>query len=387
MHESLSSFTSSTHSLGAPPLPPSSSGSQTSGLARNTLGLILLLCVVFLWTLSNFLGSTILSDNTYAKPFFVTYVNTSVFTLLLIPILIKRAYRRYVFRRHVRSGTLSSSPLSHDPGTKHFGVRATARLALSFCILWFLANIFAMACLEHTTVASATILTSTSSIWTLMIGAIAKVEQFTIRKLVGVLASLCGIILISRSDLSNPGESLPPPSASSKRADSSSTFPNKSPAELILGDGMAFVSAILYGFYTIVLRLKTEPRPKSHASSDPPLKIHLPLFFSLVGLLNTVILLPLFPVLHYTGLEPFALPPTPRIWKIILVNSASSLTSDVMWAYAMVLTSPLVVTVGLSLTIPLSLVGEMFLQGRVEGWVYWVGAAIVAGGDEGLSEN
>lgn len=237
-----------------------------------------------------------------------------------------------------------------------------------------------MACLEHTTVASATILTSTSSIWTLLIGALAKVEKFTIRKLLGVLASLCGIILISRSDLSNPDESLTPPSASSKRTDSSSTFPNKSPAELILGDGMAFVSAILYGFYTIVLRLKTEPHPKSHASSDPPLKIHLPLFFSLVGLLNTVILLPLFPLLHYTGLEPFALPPTPRIWKIILVNSASSLTSDVMWAYAMVLTSPLVVTVGLSLTIPLSLVGEMFLQGRVEGWIYWIGAAIVAGG-------
>ena len=45
----------------------------------------------------------------------------------------------------------------------------------------------------------------------------------------------------------------------------------------------------------------------------------------------------------------------------------------------MVLTSPLVVTVGLSLTIPLSLVGEMVLQGRKEGLVYWLGAAVVVG--------
>lgn len=30
------------------------------GVARHTLGLILLLCVVFLWTLSNFLGSVCL---------------------------------------------------------------------------------------------------------------------------------------------------------------------------------------------------------------------------------------------------------------------------------------------------------------------------------------
>ena len=43
----------------------------------------------------------------------------------------------------------------------------------------------------------------------------------------------------------------------------------------------------------------------------------------------------------------------------------------------MVLTSPLIVTVGLSLTIPLSLVGEMVIQGRFEGLVYWIGAVIV----------
>lgn len=36
-------------------------------------------------------------------------------------------------------------------------------------------------------------------------------------------------------------------------------------------------------------------------------------------------------------------------------------------------------TVGLSLTIPLSLVGEMVLQGRTEGLVYWIGACIVVG--------
>lgn len=43
----------------------------------------------------------------------------------------------------------------------------------------------------------------------------------------------------------------------------------------------------------------------------------------------------------------------------------------------MVLTSPLVVTVGLSLTIPLSLVGELVIQGRSESVVYWMGAVIV----------
>lgn len=55
----------------------------------------------------------------------------------------------------------------------------------------------------------------------------------------------------------------------------------------------------------------------------------------------------------------------------------SSFVSDMCWAYAMLLTSPLVVTVGLSLTIPLSLIGEMIQYGQYSSWIYWVGAGIV----------
>lgn len=43
----------------------------------------------------------------------------------------------------------------------------------------------------------------------------------------------------------------------------------------------------------------------------------------------------------------------------------------------MLLTSPLVVTVGLSLTIPLSLLGQIVINGQTSSVIYWVGAAIV----------
>lgn len=62
---------------------------------------------------------------------------------------------------------------------------------------------------------------------------------------------------------------------------------------------------------------------------------------------------------------------------LIQVNSVSSFISDIAWAYAMLLTTPLVVTVGLSLTIPLSLVGQIILQGQYSSPLYWVGATIV----------
>ena len=42
----------------------------------------------------------------------------------------------------------------------------------------------------------------------------------------------------------------------------------------------------------------------------------------------------------------------------------------------MLLTSPLIVTVGLSLTIPLSLIGQMIIDAQYSSAVYWVGAVI-----------
>jgi solute carrier family 35 protein F5 len=51
--------------------------------------------------------------------------------------------------------------------------------------------------------------------------------------------------------------------------------------------------------------------------------------------------------------------------------------SDITWAYAMLLTTPLVVTVGLSMTIPLALVGEMIQYAQYSSFAYWAGAAVV----------
>lgn len=59
------------------------------------------------------------------------------------------------------------------------------------------------------------------------------------------------------------------------------------------------------------------------------------------------------------------------------VNAIASFVSDISWALAMLLTTPLVVTVGLSLTIPLSLIGEMVQYQQYSSGVYWVGAAVV----------
>ncbi|KFX87891.1 hypothetical protein O988_09240 [Pseudogymnoascus sp. VKM F-3808] len=394
----------SQRSLPEEPNPKVSGFRASTGLqnvARRTLGITLLLITVILWTVSNFLASYIFADNTYSKPYFVTYFNTAFFAISLIPIFWRvihqhgfgelktsaasffRHLRRVKYRneQHINEdgGNLDLDPHSSAPllqgdalGTSDSGasildasetqnatamlsISETAVLSLEFCFLWFLANYFVAACLEYTSVASSTILTSTSSIWTLVFGALLKVELFTIKKLVGVLACLAGIIMISMVDLSGNND------------DNRGTFPHKSQRQIAIGDILAFGSAVLYGAYSVIMKKRVQNEDR----------VNMPLFFGFVGLFNLFLLWPGFVILHYSGVETFELPPTSKVWTIIVLNSISSFVSDYTWAYAMLLTTPLVVTVGLSLTIPLSLVGQMILNSQYSSGLYWAGAVVM----------
>ena len=174
------------------------------------------------------------------------------------------------------------------------------------------------ACLEYTTVASSTILTSTSSkiffpfcffgayaqtvtgVWTLIFGALLSVERFTIKKLIGVLSSLAGIVLISSIDITGNQDR------------NRGSFPHKSHKEIAIGDVLAFTSAVMYGVYTTLMKKRIGDESR----------VDMPLFFGFVGLFNVLTLLPGFFILHFTGVETFELPPTRRILAIVLVSDS-----------------------------------------------------------------
>lgn len=259
---------------------------------------------------------------------------------------------------------------AHDPGAtatkayeqeetsdEELSIFETAKLGAEFCGLWFLANWWIAASLEYTTVASSTILTSTSSVFTLVFGVFFKVEKFTWRKLIGILASLTGIIIVSSVDISGTSGD------DEHRGD----FPVKSAKELVLGNALALLSALTYGIYTVFMKKRI----------DDESRISMPLFFGFVGLINLLVLWPGFFVLHWTGIETFEIPSNTRVTAIITTNSLASLVADMCWAYAVLLTTPLVVTVGLSLTIPLSLVGQVVLNAQTATAPYWIGAVVV----------
>ncbi|KAL8694487.1 MAG: hypothetical protein Q9218_000900 [Villophora microphyllina] len=290
--------------------PSESKPAYATGLARHTLGIILLLTTVFLWTASQFLASTIFADNTYSKPYFVTYINSCFFALVLLPVLLRR-FLEFYHNRHDRipqkhrnikyallvesersssirpdngDVLLNNDALAHnesdlseipnqrvhsgDKDTIHSGdrlnLRETAWLSFEFSILWFVANYFTAACLNYTSVASSTILTSTSSIWTLMVGAGLGVEEFSFKKVTGVIASFAGVILTSTVDISGENEG------------NRGSFPRKSPRQIGIGDALALLSAVLYGIYTTVMKKKIGDEAR----------VNMPLFFGFVGLFN-----------------------------------------------------------------------------------------------------
>lgn len=372
----------------------------TSFSKRWTLGLIMLAVVVILWVLSSFLINIIFEENTYRKPFFITYINTAAFMFYLLP-TVRNVANNYnstgnfnVHRELIieeegdneeevileNSDDLanSSSPLipkddnhlipsnSDMDSTKRLSLPETIKLSAQFCILWFLANLTTNASLAYTSVASQTILSSTSSFFTLFIGALCNVESVNTLKVVGSIISFVGIMFVTDSD--SRERHIRVNEHSNGHGNSNSTI-KKDPYSILLGNLLALAGALFYGVYSTLLKKKVEDENR----------INMKIFFGFVGLFTLLFLWPSIIALNYFGYEPFELPTDPQVIIIVLVNCVITFISDFCWAKAMLLTSPLTVTVGLSITIPVAMLGDAIFKHKHMPLLYIIGAIFILG--------
>jgi len=350
---------------------------------RTFLGLFLIFLIVIIWVSSSFLVQLVEKDKSINKPFFITYFNNSTFTFYLIIYYFKNKFQnknkpnKTKYKKlkesnynlnsidnqeNIQSSSNSyiqiDSPTSPTPPKNEleedeeiiekYSVAETFKLSAIFSIIWFLSNYFQNASLSLTNVSSSTILSSTSGLFTLLFGVLAKTENFNYIKCAGVLISLFGVIFVSKAD-HNPSDDI-----------------GNSP---ILGDILSLCGSILYGLYTVLLKKKIPNEDK----------VDTMLFFGFVGLINTLCLIPLFPIFHILGIESFSFVEFDKdIWKILLVNAfIGSFISDCLWLYAVLLTSAVLVTVGISLTIPFALIGDIFFKGVEANLHHFIGAALV----------
>jgi len=230
----------------------------------------------------------------------------------------------------------------------------TASLAANFMIVWFLANYCLNVSLKLTSVASATTLSSASGFFTLALGSVAGVEAFSLGKLLAVFMSFMGVLMVTRADSSTDFNSL-------------STEIGAKADNPYLGDLLALASAFFYAVYVVMLKKRIGDESR----------VSMPLFFGFVGIFNVTLMWPIGLLLHFTGAETLEWPSGRLMWAGVIVNMCITFVSDMAYLLAMLKSSPLVATVGLSLTIPLAIVGDTILGSHTGGSQSYVGSIIV----------
>ncbi|KAF0026023.1 hypothetical protein F2P81_020760 [Scophthalmus maximus] len=374
------------------------------------LGVVILLLVDVIWVVSSELTSYIFKRQEYNKPFFSTFTKTSMFVLYLLGFLLWRPWRQQctgtLKRRHsafseplyvpvkfqdvpaehsqfligdyessaskkhrVRFSNVMEvrqlpstqaleaklSRMSYPAAKDHEAMLRTvgkltitdvAKISFFFCFVWFLANLSYQEALSDMQVAIVNILSSTSGLFTLILAAIfpsSSSDRFTLSKLLVVALSMGGVTLVSFSSMDNPDE------------------------KGFIGSLWSLAGAILYAVYIVMIKRRVDREDK----------LDIPMFFGFVGLFNLLLLWPGFLLLHYTGFEAFELP-SQLVWTYILINGLiGTVLSEFLWLWGCFLTSSLIGTLSLSLTIPLSILADIYMQKVRFSWLFFAGAVPV----------
>jgi len=228
---------------------------------------------------------------------------------------------------------------------REFTLREVLWLSFVFCPIWFIDNYTFNLSLTLTSVSSNTILSATSALFTLILSAIFKVEKFSFMKLGGVLVTLGGVIMVGLSDRNSGKES-------------------------IWGDLLALLSAMTYAIYVTAFKKKVEDEDRVDNG----------MFLGFIGLFNTFLLWPFILILNYSKLEVFDIPKG-MVFLYLLINALfGTALSDYLWLQAVLMVSPVIATVGLSLTIPVAMISDMIIKGAHFPAVYIVGSLFVAVG-------
>ncbi|EEY61499.1 Drug/Metabolite Transporter (DMT) Superfamily [Phytophthora infestans T30-4] len=313
------------------------------------LGVTFLVIVALIWTFASVLVQYIFHNLSFQGPFFLTYVGISLFSVNL-PLWYTSQVLFPKLKAWLR-GLPTNGKLSHGELLRRSGVQASYsqifRISAIISPLWFLANFTYNESLNLTSVSSSTIVSSTSTVFTFLLSVVALKEPFVWMKLAGVILCMAGNISTIFNDEGADGGT-----------------------DHVFGDLVALFAAFMYGVYTTTIR-RLIPDEES---------VSISLFFGFIGAINMVCLLPIVLAFHYSGIESLSGLSLEILVLIGLKGLFDNVLSDYLWARAVLLTSPTVATVGLSLTVPLAIVADFWFHGMRPTNVTLFASALVISG-------
>merc|ERR1719433_675587 len=221
-------------------------------------------------------------------------------------------------------------------------VLETARLALTFSLLWFIGNYSYQAALADTEAGIVNVLSASSCLFTLLLSAIfpsTSLDRISLTKLVAVLFTISGVVLVSYSDI--------------KREDG-----------IPMGSLWTLAGALCYSSYIVFLRRKIDHEDK----------LDVPMFFGFVGFFSFILLWPVFFILHFTNHERFELPSRPQILALLVNGVVGTVLSELLWLFGCFYTSSLIATLSISLTIPLTTFADVLVKRVVYDYLFYIGS-------------
>ena len=136
------------------------------------------------------------------------------------------------------------------------------------------------------------------------------------------------------------------------------------------------MSATFYGLYAVIL--------KKRIPDDEEDSFKVSHFLGMVGLFNSVLLIPFFFVLNYTGVEVFEWPNRQALIALTFNAILGTVISDYCWAKSVVLLGPLLPTLGIAMTIPVSMIVGSFYEHKSFTVMYFLGTFLILGSFIGL---